>query len=308
MEELTIKINERFSDNFGEPLSYVLNLLIQINEANPSEINFDFSACKFINPFVIGGIVAISNALKIAGKRVNFIIDKSNLSVSSYFDTIHFPEGFAFDNLTSAEMNERLEEYHSKTFIPLVLFPTTINNEGSALRENVLSAINTILSKQLKLTGNLLEAIYYLVDELTNNVADHSESQNGILFAQFYTTKNYMDVCIADFGKGIKQTYIDSGKADPVSDEQAIGFAITGKSTKNQSISRGFGISTSRRMLTEGLKGKFFLCSGDAMFYQNSEKQEIIALPPNAYFKGCMVALRIPILPNNQFDFYKYTR
>ena len=303
---MNIIIQHRFSDNFGEPLNYLFGLLIQINETKPTEVRFDFSESKFISPFVIGGVIAISNSLKRQGKKIEFIFNK-NISVPSYFDAIHFPEGYNFDGMTSVEMNSKLEEYHLKTFIPLVLFPTTANNVESILRENVLSAISTILRKQLKFTGNLLQAIYYLIDELTNNIADHSGSERGILFAQFYPTKNYMDVCIADFGKGIKQTYIDSGKANPNSHEEAIEFAIKGKSTKNQAVSRGFGISTSRKMLTEGLKGKFFLYSGNAMFYQNFEKQGIIALPENACFQGCIVALRIPIIPNNNFDFYKYT-
>jgi hypothetical protein len=303
---LNIKIQNRFSDNFGEPLNYLFGLLIQIDEANPSEICFDFSESKFISPFVIGGVIAISNSLKSQGKKIELIFNK-NITTPNYFNAIHFPEGYNFDGMTSVEMNSKLDEYHLKTFIPLVLFPTKATNTESTLRENVLSAISTILRKQLKLTGNLLQAIYYLIDELTNNIADHSGSEKGILFSQFYPTKNYMDICIADFGKGIKQTYIDSGKSNPTSHEEAIEFAIKGKSTKNQAVSRGFGISTSRKMLTEGLKGKFFLYSGNAMFYQNFEKQGIIALPENACFKGCIVALRIPTIPNNDFDFYKYT-
>lgn len=287
-------------------MNYLFEILIQINEVNPTEVCFDFSKSKFISPFVIGGVIAISNSLKIQGKNVEVIFNKKN-SVPSYFDTIHFPEGYNFDGMTSAEMNSKLEEYNLKTFIPLVLFPTTAQNVESTLRENVLSAINTILKKQLNLTGALLQAIYYLINELTNNIADHSCSKKGILFAQFYPTKNYMDICIADFGKGIKQTYLDSGKAHPNSHVEAIEFAIKGKSTKNQAVSRGFGISTSRKMLTEGLKGKFFLYSGNAMFYQNFEKQGIIALPENAFFQGCIVALRIPTIPNNDFNFYKYT-
>lgn len=226
----------------------------------------------------------------------------------SYLDAICFPEGYNFDGMTSEEMTRKLETYNTKTYIPLVLFPTAANIAESSLRENVLSAINSILREQLKLTGNILEAIYYLVNELTNNVADHSRSGKGILFGQFYPTKNYMDICIVDFGKGIKQTYLDSSKAFPKTHEEALELAINGRSTKDQILSRGFGISTSRKMLTEGLKGKFLLCSGNAMFYQNSEKQEIIALPEHAHFWGCMAGLRIPTLPIKEFDFYKYTQ
>ncbi len=300
-----IKIPNRFSDNFGEPLNYLLGTLVKINEENPNEVTFNFSESRFVSPFIIGGITAIAGWLRHEGKVVNYL---SNANSSGYFEAIHFPSGYHFDGLTSEQMNVKLEGYNSKTFIPLVLFHTGASNAESTLRENVLSAVNSILRKQLKLSGSILEAVYYLIDELTNNVADHSRCEKGILFAQFYPTKNYMDVCIADFGKGIKQTYLDSGKANPNSDEEAIELAVKGKSTKDQAVSRGFGISTSRVMLTEGLKGKFFICSGNAIFYQNSEKQEIIALPQEAHYQGCIVALRIPILPNTQFDFYKYTQ
>jgi anti-sigma regulatory factor (Ser/Thr protein kinase) len=299
-----IIIPNRFSDNFGEPLNYLIGTLIKLNDENPNDITFNFSESRFVSPFIVAGIVAITGWLSHKGKTVNYLTKGSS---SSYFTAIHFPLGYIFDGLTSQQMNTNLESYNSKTFIPLVFFPTGANNADSSLRENVLSAVSAILRLQLKLSGSVLEAVYYLIDELTNNVADHSESEKGILFAQFYPTKNYMDVCIADFGKGIRQTYLDSGKATPSSDEEAIEFAVNGRSTKNQAISRGFGISTSRVMLTEGLKGKIFIYSGKAIFYQNSEKQEIIALPQQAQYQGCFVALRIPILPNKQFDFYKYT-
>ena len=192
MKTLELKIPDRFSDNFGEPLNYLIKQLINVSQENPTELIFDFSGSKFISPFIIGSFIALTNYLRGNGKTVNFKVD-ANSSISSYFEAIHFPNGYNFDGMSSLEMNAKLEEYTSKTFIPLVLFPTGANSAESILRENVLSAINSILRKQLKLTGSILEAVYYLIDELTNNISDHSLSEKGILFAQFYPTKNYMD-------------------------------------------------------------------------------------------------------------------
>jgi len=303
---LNIKIPERFSDNFGEPLKFLFEVLIKLNKEQPLEVLFDFSESRFVPAFLVGGIIAIENNLKETGTKVFFSFGEQPPS-GSYFSAIHFSTGFDFTGMLPETMNKKMEEYQSKTYIPLILFPTSKAKEDSSLRENVLSAINSILKKQLNLKGDLLEAIYYLIDELTNNISDHSGSSKGILFAQVYPSKNYMDVCIVDYGKGIRNTYLESGKASPESDEEAIEMAINGKSTKDLPESRGFGISTSRKMLTNGLKGKFFLCSGKAMFYQNFEKQEIVTLPDFADFKGCIVALRIPIIPNSEFEFYKYT-
>jgi hypothetical protein len=115
-----------------------------------------------------------------------------------------------------------------------------------------------------------------------------------------------MDICIVDNGIGLLQGYINSGKYDVASDEDAINLVVRGKSTKDLPESRGFGLSTSRKMLVEGLKGKFLLFSGSAMFIQTIEKEEIASFETNFKFNGCYVALRIPTFNNKEFDFYKY--
>lgn len=83
-------------------------------------------------------------------------------------------------------------------------------------------------------------------------------------------------------------------------------FAIYGKSTKNIPESRGFGISTSRDMLVKGLKGKFLLMSDDTIYLQTANKQEVIQLPEANRYQGCYVAMRIPLLKDEQFSFYNY--
>ena len=74
--KLEVKIPDRFSDNFGEPINYLLNFLIQLNEENPTEIYFDFSGSKFISPIIIGGIVAITHSLKNQGKKLSLFSGK----------------------------------------------------------------------------------------------------------------------------------------------------------------------------------------------------------------------------------------
>lgn len=306
MAELTIKIPARISDNFGEPISLLLNYISSVNRSICSTINFDFSNCRFLNPFIIGGIASIARAEKQKGKEIKFLFNPSNEGVNSYVKAICFPDGFDYEKYPLNDLNRILEPYHTKNFIPLVCFPNAQNEDDSKIREKVISAIDSIFKNQLKLKGSVLQAIYYLVSELTQNIADHSNSEKGILFAQFYPSKNYMDVCIADYGKGLLQTYLDCGKYEVESDEQAVNSAVFGKSTKDLPESRGFGISTSRNMLVKGLKGKFFIYSGRSFFIQTLEKQELISIPEDFHYKGCYVALRIPILENEQFNFYNY--
>jgi hypothetical protein len=306
MSELTIKIQARIPDNFGTPIGILIEYFALINKSKDEIIHFDFSECKFANPVIIGGIASISRVEQQKGRQIKYSFNEANENLTSYIKTIFFPESYNYAQYPIEELNAALEPYHSKNYIPLMCFPNSQSADDSNIREKITSAINSIFKNQLKLTGDVLLAIYYLVDELTQNIADHSGSEKGIVFAQFYPTKNYMDIFIADYGKGLFQSYIDTGKHNPNSDQEAVNFAVFGKSTKDLPESRGFGISTSRKMLVEGLKGKFFIYSGRAFFVQNVEKQELIALSEEYYYKGCFVVLRIPILENKQFSFYNY--
>jgi two-component sensor histidine kinase len=170
------------------------------------------------------------------------------------------------------------------------------------VREKTISAILKIIKNQLNLSGQVLEAIYYFINELTQNVSDHSKADYGKIMAQYYNSKGYMDICIVDGGKGLFQSYLDNNKKFPISHSEAIEFAFSGESTKysENDSSRGFGLQTSRRMLVDGLEGQFFYWSGDA-FLMN--KGDIGNLP---YWKGCYAGLRIPISEPKGFNFYNF--
>ena len=145
-----------------------------------------------------------------------------------------------------------------------------------------------------------------MIDELTQNIVDHSGTEKGMIFAQFFQSKNFMDICIFDTGKGLFQSYIDSDKHKPKNDSEALNFAVYGKSTKDIPESRGFGLSTSRDMLVNGLKGKFFIMSGNSFFIQTAVKEEVVTVPELYSMKGCYIAMRVPILDNQRFNPYDY--
>jgi len=272
-----IKIAARVSDDFGDPISKLSGYVHKLNTLpEEEEIIFDFSEVKFVSPYILGGLAAQIVRLKAEGRTV---IIETHGNVEGYLKAVYFPEGFTSSTRDIDNAEAKLLSYHRKNFIPLVSFPATKQDAQNKLREQLLSVIHSIFKTQLKLEGNVLQAVYYLVDELTQNIADHSGIENGLLVAQFYPTKNYMDVCIADCGKGLKQSYVDSGNYLPTSDEEAITLALNGKSTKPEANSRGFGIPTSRKMLVNGLRGKFFMWTGTAFMYQNVEKEEIISVP-----------------------------
>jgi len=301
---VNIKITSRDSDNFGDPIKHLVDYVWEIN-ANPHEniIRFDFSDVKFINPFTLGGLASFISHLKSQGKTISIT---DHQFFKSYLDTLYFPDGYTATIKDLENIEAKLLPYHRKTYIPIVSFPATKNDEHNKIREKVLSTVNSIFKTQLKLSGNVLQGIFYLVDELTQNVADHSTGDKGFLVAQYFPTKNFMDVCIADCGCGLMQSYLNSGKFSPVTHEEAIRLALNRESSKQEPDSRGYGLATSRNLLVNGLKGKFFLWTGNAFMYQNISKIEVVSLPRSFHWQGCFVVLRIPTFTNEKFDIYNF--
>jgi anti-sigma regulatory factor (Ser/Thr protein kinase) len=302
VNKLTLNIPSRTLDNFLEPISQLVKFLKEIDSSPEIDtIEFDYSDCKFTSPFLIAGLISLG--MKNEQKGNSNIWNFSN----SYLSAIKFPLGLSYDDSCPKKIAEIFQVYHDKTYIPIVCFPTGKSVSDNNVRENIINALENILMKQLNLKGQMLSAIPYLIAEATQNIVDHSNSGKGIIFAQYFKTKGYLDLCIADYGKGLYKSYEVTDKFNPVNTTEAMNFAVYGKSTKDQAVSRGFGISTSRDMLVNGMNGKYFIMSNDTFFIQTSNNKEVVCLPEGMNYDGCYVALRIPtVLENDKFSIYNY--
>ena len=159
---------------------------------------------------------------------------------------------------------------------------------------------------QLNITGQLRTAISYLISESMDNIVDHANVPNGWIMVQNYPSKQFLDICILDTGVGIRGSYVNNNFFEIVNDEMAIRQAINGQSTKQISETRGYGINTSRRMLVDGINGKYFLYSGAAFYVYTSELEQITPLNRLYRWNGTMLALRIPRNIPAKFDYSAY--
>lgn len=279
-------------DNFGDSIQFLMNVVRQLNHFEvPAPIEFDFSATKFVNPIILTGLSALQENYLDMGIPSSITC---NSGIESYFSTIRFPHGISPDPAAFSDFIKLMESFEGKTYLPITRFPTSVVAGSAAIRDRALSALGNTIQKQLGLPTNIYSGVMYLISELTNNVADHSKAQCGRITAQYFPSKNYMDVCIADCGKGLRASYLDSGIYQPASDDAAIQLALSGNSTKEEVASRGFGIPTSRKLLTQGLRGKLFFWSGEAMHYEDVEGTQILSFPSVSRWQGCLIAMRIP--------------
>ena len=299
-----VQIPVRTHENFGDSISKLINTLSEISSIQDEEIILDFSRAKMLNPFFLCGLACVIQRLQDSGKK--FILNHNeNFNINSYINTILFPS-----TLSPSANNEYnlkiLGKYIAKTYIPIISFKTGNDNNTTLIRENILSSISQLLKNQLKFSEGERQPLSYFLDELTNNINDHSGADQGYVFAQFYPNSNYLDLCICDAGKGIYQSFLDNPKFNPANDIEAMQLALSGHSTKDRPEARGFGISTTRNMLVNGLKGILFIWSGNTTFLKAVNKEAIVNIGENGYFQGTFIALRLPMIIPGEFNFYNF--
>lgn len=299
-----IQIPERTHINFGDSISKLITIISKISSVEGEHIILDFRQSKMLNPFFLCGLVCVIKKFQNAGKVFTFNLDE-NSNVNSYLKTILFPMTLLASDDDDINL-KILENYQAKTYIPIISFKTGLDTDTTKVRENILSSISLLLKNQLNFSAERIQPLAYFLDELTNNINDHSEAEEGYVFAQFYPNSNFLDLCICDPGKGIYQSYLDHPKFNPKSEIEAIKLAVTGFSTKDRPEARGFGISTTRDMLVKGLKGILYLWSGNATFLQAVDQEVIVDIGKNAYFQGTFVAIRLPTIIPDKFKFYNF--
>jgi hypothetical protein len=112
-------------------------------------------------------------------------------------------------------------------------------------------------------------------------------------------------LAIADTGVGLRQSYLNFGHGE-LSHAEAIRNALAGISTKAGESGLGFGLRTCLDMLVRGMKGEFFLWSGDSFFMNNPGLVNLIEMKDGTSFPGVYLALRIPTTYDRSFQYTDY--
>lgn len=295
-----IIISNPGNDEMGTSFRSLLEALEQIGEVQPhDDLLIDLHRLSFVHPFLILPICSLISKLR----QNNVTVEISyGAAIRSYLETILFPEGF--NAMTVGDWNGHLLDFQNKTYLPICQIPVARSN--TKIREQLLTTFENILLHQLKLTGQMISVVKYLISEAMDNIVDHANVRNGWIMVQNYPTKGFLDICILDTGLGLLGSYKTFNVANINSDVEALEQAINGNSTKQITETRGYGIDTSRRMLVDGLKGKYFLFSGAAFYIYTNELEQITPLSRNIKWTGTMLALRVPNVAPVGFNYTAY--
>jgi hypothetical protein len=269
---------------FGQ-LESLYKTFQQIGEGG-EKVTFDLSLLSFAYPTLL---LPISAYINLEGGEYDL---GTKSKIESYLKFVSFPVGVR----NVGEFEKSIQSY--KTYIPISI----LTKDGESNLEHLESMFMDLITKVLKTSTGAQTAVRYPVGELVTNIFEHSKTGKGFLFGQYYPTKGFLDICILDRGRGLRQSYKEECDMD-LSDTEAIRKALSGVSTK-AGTERGYGLRTSKRMVCEGLGGEFALISGSAMMVSQKSENSLINLK-NFNWKGVLIAYRIP-KPQGEIDYTPY--
>ena len=283
-------------DRLIDGLTPVVRMMSQIENSREQDVTIDFSDTRFVSP-----VFALSLLLYLTrcGKQI-FI-----KNVPDYLERIGLSNGgIKPDQMRHTEFLAALEQYTSKTYIPIIDFAAGRNSDA---KEVVSSIAENMIIQQLNIRPNVANGLKYMIDETLDNITEHSESDRGYIFAQAYPTKGFLDVCIADRGINLLGSYMKLPDNEIASDMEAIKAANRGISSKNlpDAENRGFGIKTSKQMLIQGLGGQYLMISGSCLYIKSRNIDSFYEMPHGLRWNGTIVALRIPY-HSDTFNYIDY--
>lgn len=143
----------------------------------------------------------------------------------------------------------------------------------------VISQLGDLILHQFDNAREFFPAMEWAVNEVVDNIVIHSESQTpGVVCAQFYPEKHFIQIGICDMGRGIKASLSESHSCASHSD--ALALAIKRGVTRNPDIGQGNGLAGTLA-IAEANGGGFHLWSGDACLkIAKGVNQGCGAIPP----------------------------
>lgn len=267
----------------NNPFQQIVPCLKIINdlerEFNESDFpTFDMKTLNWVCPF--SSLILGSKIHELFAKREKniLIIPPENKTVDNHLNRIGFPTG---GNSIIA------------TSLPIIHF---FDNPDKNC-ENLFKFVKESFPSSLR--GNCISC---LLGELVDNVDQHSRYTHASITAQFFPKMNIVDIGVVDNGISIPKLFKENN-INFKDDADAIRLAMNGKSTK-PGDERGYGLYTTRRITTEGLKGKCFILSGNGVLVSDSKKSNTYTSKKYLY-KGTLIYLRF-FAPKEEINIYPF--
>nr|WP_315259156.1 hypothetical protein [uncultured Duganella sp.] len=242
---------------------------------------FDFKYTRNTEPFAM--LMVSSEIRRLIDNHPESNISCANYQHMSYAAHMGFFQAFGLDHGKAPG-----EAKGGARYIPLRIFDCqTLEREAARKGIEVGEEIEENSSQMASLLcgdseGAIHETLTYSMRELMRNVIEHSEARRFGICAQYWPTKNKVEVALLDRGIGLRQSLSVNPHVDTTTDKNAIKFAlmpaISGKAFKGTRVRQrghwansGFGLYMTNRICRNG--GNFFVASGRSGILLTSGKE-----------------------------------
>jgi hypothetical protein len=264
---LTVKIPQNLS--LTEAVNFC-NRLWQTEQVE--EVMFDFSRLGHVEPFTMAFVAAEISRFTELRSDTSFFAN--NFEHHTYAAHMGFFKAFGLDY-----GNEPGEASGSSTYIPLTIVQVDdLQRRAVESYESVGNVIEGESNKLAKILtrqhdGALVDTLTYSFREIMRNAVEHSQSSVLEYCAQYWPTKNKVEMVVLDSGIGIQASLANNPHLTISSDREALQLAlmptVSGKTFKgmrrrNNDVwqNSGFGLYMTNRLCRNG--GSFFICSGSS--------------------------------------------
>jgi len=287
----TITISRLHNDTLPTQLRCFLETKDKMYQyaSNGDDIRLDFSNVRWFTPAFLAPLSVAYNHLVDSGINIQ-ISEPNDRGVRHYLNQIRFPRGTASPTI----------KY--RNHIPLCLMNT---DENDGVIETVGQKVRELVRKKYSdFSSGAIDAVTYPVNEIIDNVDQHSGCEYGSLLIQNTPQKPFLTICIADNGISIPGNY-DRHNIEYDSDVDAIRKALEGRSTSPEAgHHRGYGIRTTVNMICDGLNGEILITSGNGTIRREENRG------PNSRFSdlnwdGTIFIGRL-YKPSDDFNYIQY--
>lgn len=200
--------------SFGNPINELFRIVRYVEANKNNRITVSLKHCRFGSPVILLGIKMLEQFYQRKGYAVEIDPLSFSRDFNGYLACIGFQEMLLPDRFSPDAFKDHIGLYIEKTYFPMVSFPARLTDIASIYREYLLDAIGAHLKNRLALSGGMYQAISYLLDEIVNNVKDHSREEKGYIFTQFYPSRGLLDICIGDLGIQFMGSYQNIGRTE----------------------------------------------------------------------------------------------
>lgn len=273
------------------------------------EVVFDHQFLGTVEPF---GMLLAGSKIREIYHEYKDVIDFSDKNYKHNDYAAHM--GF-FQSVYQDYGNKPGEANGSSTYVPITQLDVRKLKLESYEKSEVVQ--ETIERKSIELArvlsrGNikLRKILSYSIRELMRNIVEHSESKSIWFAAQYWPTKDRVEISILDEGVGIKQALSFNPNLRIKNDKDALllsiepgisgkAFKYKGKMRKQEDTiwqNSGYGLYVTSEICQLG--GDFLICSGNnAVIIRNNDHDV-----KETNFKGTAIRMRLKVSRINSID------